>query len=244
MRAPAREETMAVRIVGSVWLLLPVLLGTACGGGVTTTGINGKEYFRLTEGIQWQYTNGVDSGMYEVWCQGEREINGEMLTVYAWKYGNSQELVEDESLGELFFMETYWSKQVEGVMFHGSGALGEVPSDDDDSAGPVPPPASGDAWRDLVYEYPLLFAAVDLSTGDIHESGSDGETWAAEYVENVRDFQTDGATANALHISFVDSEGVSPFGGEYYIGANIGIMRFQVAQEPEVEWTLKRYKES
>ena len=235
---------MTFRITGGVLLLIPMLCGIACGGGVTTTGTNGKEYMRLTEGIEWQYTNGIDSDMYEVWCQGEREIGGEMLTVYAWKFGDSQELVDDEALGELFFMETFWSKQTDGVTFHGSAALGGVPSDDDDdSAGPVPPPAAGDAWRDLTYEYPLLFAAVDLSTGDIHESGSDGETWTAEYVENVRDFTTDGATSNALHITFVDSEGVSPFGGEYYIGANIGIMQFQVAHEPEIVWSLKRFKE-
>ena len=226
-----------------LWMLwLVPCAQIACGGGVTTTGVNGKEYMRLTEGIQWQYTDGVNSELYEVWCQGETEVGGETVTIYGWKYGDSQELVDDEGAGDLFFMETYWSKQTGGVFFHGSSGVDGSASDDDDSA--AAPVDAGEPWRDQVYEYPLLFVAVDLSPGDIQESGSDGENWSSEYVEMTKDVVTDGGTYDALHMRFTDADEVSPFAGDYYLAHSIGIIQFQVAGDPDVVWSLKRIKES
>jgi hypothetical protein len=213
------------------WLLvLGCLLWSACGGGVTTTGRNIKEYMPLDQDEYWLYekTDDTDGLLYEVRSLGEETINGETLTVFAWKYGDIQALTED-NLGpnELFFMETYWSKSEGGLYFHGS--------DDAEGVSVLEP------WATLVYEFPITFGTVNAWEGDIAESGSDGHSWTAEFVA-MEEVQTNSTTSgyNAMHIRFVEINDASPFTGDYWLGPDTGIVQFVLDDDPEVTWSLKQ----
>jgi len=211
-------------------LMLGCLLWTACGGGVTTTGRNIKEYMPLDLDEYWLYekTDDNDGLLYEVRSLGEESINGETLAVFAWKFGNIQDLTVDNiGPNELFFMETYWSKSEGGVYFHGSDAAEGV---------------SGlDPWATRVYEYPLTFGTVNAWEGDIAESGSDGETWTSEFIA-MEEVLTNAATEpyNAMHIRFIEATGASPFCGDYWVGADTGVVQFVLDSDPEVTWALKQ----
>ncbi len=213
------------------WLLvLGCLLWSACGGGVTTTGRNIKEYMPLDQDEYWLYekTEDTDGLLYEVRSLGEETINGETLSVFAWKYGNIQDLTED-NLGpnELFFMETYWSKAEGGLYFHGSDAAEGV--------------SGMDPWATLVYEFPITFGTVNAWEGDVAESGSDGHSWTAEFVA-METVQTNSTTSgyNAMHIRFVETNDASPFTGDYWLGPDTGIVQFVLDDDPDVTWSLKQ----
>ncbi len=216
----------AVLFMGLVAIAAAV---TACGGGVSTAGVNSKEYFVITDGYSWQYTNPAYGDVYEWWAEGSQERNGEDVYVFSWKFADTQTLAEDENAAtpELIFQETYWQKEDDGVFFRGCGA---VAGNHDDTA-----------WDEIFYERPLLFAGVDLMAGDVEETYSDDEHWISTYVEMVPEFDTDYSTfENVLHIEFVDEAGTSPFGGDYYLAKSTGVVAFTTAAHPDETWSLKK----
>ena len=216
--------------IGSL-MVLSCLLWTACGGGVTTTGYNTKEFMPLDDGIIWLYEKVEDDDglLYKVFAQSEETVNGEAVSVFAWKYATRQELdLDEEGADELFFMETYWSKAEGGVFFHGSDAAVGT--------------SGVDPWATLVYEYPLQFGKVNAWEGDITESGSDAESWSSEFVA-MEDIVTDGGDfPDCMHIRFSEADGLSPFSGDYWVARNTGIVQFTRDIDPDVIWALKTFE--
>ncbi len=222
--------TSPTRVTLHALILIPCLLAVACGGGVTTSGANGKEFVPLEEGFVWQYTNADYGDVYEVWSAGDLDVDGETFSVYRWKFADTQALALDENEAEpgLFYMQTLWSKDDEGVQFHGSVA--------DDGTGHDDTP-----WSETVYDNPLLFVGVNIYAGDMDETGSNAETWTTEYVESVESLTTDAGTYdNVMHLRFTEANDASPFSGDYWLARQTGIVQFQVAQHPDDIWTLKK----
>jgi len=202
---------------------------TACGSNITTSGANSKEFFVLSEGYVWQYTHVDHPELYEVWYLGERSVDGVDVHVLSWKFATAQELALDEAADEpaLFFMDTYWSKTDDGVLFWGAGAV--------DNAGGL------GAWDEVFYADSLMFSGVDLYEGDAETSSSNGENWSSEFVDSVDTVETFGGTFNSvMQIHFDHDAESSPFGGDWYLARNTGIVQFQTRQADGELWTLNR----
>ncbi len=205
------------------------LFSTACGSNITTSGANSKEFFVLSEGYVWQYTSPDFTELFEVWYMGERTVDGEDVHVLSWKFDTAQALALDEVEADpaLFFMDTYWSKNDEGILFWGAGAV--------DNANALP------AWDEVFYADSLLFAGVDLYPGDSLSSSSNGESWTSEYVDSVDTVETFGGTfQSVMQVGFQDETQSSPFGGDWYLARNTGIIQFQVRGRPDEQWTLNK----
>ncbi len=203
---------------------------SACGSNITTSGTNAKEFFLLEDGYVWQYTNSEFTELFEVWYAGERQVDGQDVHVLSWKFDTAQNLALDEVEADpaLFFMDTYWSKTDDGVLFWGAGAV--------DNTADLP------AWDEVFYGESLLFAGVDLYPGDpALTSSSNGENWSSEFVDSVDELETFGGTfMSVMQVNFADEAGASPFAGDWYLARNTGIVQFQVHGRSDEVWTLNR----
>jgi len=212
--------------------LLGLIAG--CGSSVTTSGKNVKEFFVVTEGWFWQYTNPDHTEVYEVWSMGEADRSGETVNVFAWKFADTQALAEDELANppELFFMETFWTKDDDGVWFWGAGQ-GDGTGHDDTP------------WSTEFLDPPLQFGGTDMYAGQTPiEGGTSGLNWTAEYVEDIDSMDTGaGVFRDVMHIRFVDENESHPFAGDYYLARQAGIVQFDLMHHPDQPWTLKKYEQ-
>lgn len=219
-------------VVLGMWLALGAL--SACdGSNVTTSGKNIKEFFTVTEGYSWQYSNPEHGDLYEVWSMGEADVEGQTVSVFAWKFANSQALAEDEVAAEpeLFFMETYWTKDDNGVWFWGSGA-GDGSGHDDTP------------WTEEFLDPPLQLGNTDMYPGSTLDGGTSGLSWTSEYVEDVAELDTGaGSFSSVMHLRFVDENDSHPFAGDYWLARQAGIVQFEVNAHPDQVWTLKKYEQ-
>jgi hypothetical protein len=212
--------------------LVLLVMASGCGSSVTTSGKNIKEYFVVTDGWFWQYTNTDSSDLYEMWSLGEAEREGQTVNVFGWKFADNQALAEDElaSPPELFFMESYWSKDEDGVLFWGSG--------DGDGTGHDDIP-----WTVEFLDPPLQFGTTDMYPGSTEDGGTSGLNWTSEYVEDVADLDTGaGLFEDVMHIRFVDENESHPFAGDYWLARQAGIVQFQLFAHPDQIWNLKKYE--
>lgn len=216
--------------LGFILCAAAALSMAACGGSnITTSGANSKEFFVLSDGYVWQYTHPDSPELFEVWYMGERSVDGQDVHVLSWKFDTAQNLALDEHEDDpaLFFMDTYWSKNDEGVLFWGAGAV--------DNTNSLP------AWDEVFYADSLLFAGVDLYPGDSLSSSSNGESWTSEFVDSVDEVETFGGTfQSVMQVGFQDEAESSPFGGDWYLARNTGIIQFQARGRPDELWTLNR----
>jgi len=224
--------TLVRRFVALGTLML-LILASGCGSSVTTTGKNMKEFFVITEGWFWQYSNTEGGDLYEVWSMGEGEREGQTVNVFAWKFANGQALAEDEvaSPPELFFMESYWSKDEDGVWFWGAGE-GDGTGHDDTP------------WSTEFLDPALFFGGTDMYPDSSEESSTSGLNWTSEYVEDVAELDTGiGMFEDVLHIHFADTDATHPFAGDYWLGRQAGILQFQLMANPDQIWNLKKYEQ-
>ena len=223
------EQAVNVHRILTALVAAAALSLTACGSSISTSGANSKEFFVLADGYVWQYTHVDHAELYEVWYLGERQVDGVDVHVLSWKFGTAQELALDEAEAEpaMFFMDTYWSKTDDGVLFWGAGAV--------DNTGGL------GAWDEVFYADSLLFAGVDLYPGDAVSSSSNGESWSSEFVDSVDEVETFGGTfQSVMQVTFDHDEESSPFGGDWYLARNTGIIQFQIRNSPDELWTLNR----